>query len=188
MWFRSRGRVVKDDVASARKKAARRVFGKTAARQLPRWPDLLDYEDWLDANESLAHARKNWSMWEGLLERGSKRQEGIHLTMAECWTLLQLLRDGRPRPRGRRPLMEEKAKHIAAYSMLLEADGLPPKAAIADTEQLYNVGRSAVFAARRQYGSQIQKEGLDRRWREDAEERQFQRECLEALAELLQSE
>ena len=127
-------------------------------------------------------------MWEGLLVRGSELQEGIHLTQAECWTLLQLLRDGRPRPRGRRPLMEFKAQQIAAYSMLLEADGLPPKAAIADTEQLYNVGRSAVFAARRQYGSQIQKEGLPRRWREDAELRQFQRQCFEACAELLESE
>jgi len=28
--------------------------------------------------------------------------------------------------------MEFKAQQIAAYSMLLEADGLPPKAAIAD--------------------------------------------------------
>ena len=84
--------------------------------------------------------------------------------------------------------MEFKAQQIAAYSMLLEADGLPPKAAIADTAQLYNVGRSAVFAARRQYGSQIQKEGLPRRWREDAKWRQRQRECLEACAELLQSE
>ena len=127
-------------------------------------------------------------MWEGLLVRGSEREEGIHLTQAECWTLLQLLRDGRPRPRGRRPLKEYKAQQIAAYSMLLEADGLLPKAAIADTEQLYNVGRSAVFAARRQYGSQIQKEGLDRRWREDAEWRQFQRKCFEAFAKLLQSE
>jgi hypothetical protein len=180
---------VKDNVGSAPKKAARRGFGKTAAvRQLPRWPDLLDEEDWLDANESLAWARKNWSMWEGLLVRGSEREEGIHLTQAECWTLLQLLRDGRPRPRGRRPLMEHKAKQIAAYSMLLEADGLPPKAAIADTEQLYNVGRSAVFAARRQYGSQIQKEGLDRRWREDAEWRRGQRQFFEAFAKLLQFE
>jgi len=127
-------------------------------------------------------------MWEGLLVRGSELQEGIHLTQAECWTLLQLLRDGRPRPRGRRPLMEFKAQQIAAYSMLLEADGLPPKAAIADTEQLYNVSRSAVFAVRRRYGSQIQKEGLPRRWREDAKWRQRHRECLEACAELLQSE
>ena len=127
-------------------------------------------------------------MWEGLLVRGSELQEGIHLTQAECWTLLQLLRDGRPRPRGRRPLKEYKAQQIAAYSMLLEADGLPPKAAIADTEQLYNVSRSAVFAVRRRYGSQIQKEGLPRRWREDAKWRQRHRECLEACAELLQSE
>jgi hypothetical protein len=127
-------------------------------------------------------------MWEGLLVRGSEREEGIHLTRAECWTLLQLLRDGRPRPRGRRPLMEFKAARIAAYSMLLEADGLPLKAAIADTGQLYNVGRSAVFAARRQHGSQIQKEGLPRRWREDAKWRQFQRRSFEATAELFQSE
>ena len=83
---------------------------------------------------------------------------------------------------------EYKAQQIAAYSMLLEADGLPPKAAIADTEQLYNVGRSAVFAARRQYDSQIQKEGLPRRWREDAGWRQFQRQIFEAGAKLLQSE
>jgi hypothetical protein len=180
---------VKDNVASAPKKAARRGFGKTAAaRQLPHWPDLLTHKDWLDANDALACARKNWSMWEGLLVRGSEREEGIHLTQAECWTLLQLLRDGRPRPRGRRPLKEYKAKQIAAYSMLLEADGLLLKAAIADTEQLYNVCRSAVFAARRQYGSQIQKEGLDRRWREDAKWRQFQRKCFEAFAKLLQSE
>jgi hypothetical protein len=180
---------VKDDVPSAPKKAARRGFGKTAAdRQLPRWPDLLDEEDWLEANATLAFARKNWSMWEGLLVRGSERQEGIHLTRAECWTLLQLLRDVRPTPRGRRSVPEHKAKHIAAYSMLLESDGLPLKAAIADTGQLYNVGRSAVFAARRQHGLQIQKEDLPRRWREDAKWRQFQRRCFEASAELFQSE
>src|SRR5262249_19505784 len=138
---RSRGRAVKDDVASALKKAARRGVVETAAsRQPARWPDLLTYKDRLDANASVACARKNWSMWEGLLVRGSEREEGIHLTQAECWTLLQLLRDGRPRPRGRRPLKEYEAKQIAAYSMLLEADGLLPKAAIADTEQLYNVG------------------------------------------------
>ena len=179
---------MKDDIASALKKVARRARKTAAARQLPRWPDLLTHKDWLYANESLACARKNWSVWEGLLVRGSEREKGIHLTRAECWTLLQLLRDGRPRPRGRRPLKEYKAQQIAAYSMLLEADGLPPKAAIADTEQLYNVGRSAVFAARRQYGSQIQKEGLPRRSREDAEWRQFQRQWLEACAELLESE
>jgi len=127
-------------------------------------------------------------MWEGLLVRGSEREEGIHLTQAECWTLLQLLRDGRPRPCGRRPLTEHKAAQIAAYSMLLEADGLPLKAAIADTGRFYNVGRSAVFAARRQQRSQIQKEGLPRRWREDAKWRQFQRRCFEATAELFQSE
>ena len=46
--------------------------------------------------------------------------------------------------------------------MLLELEVMSTEAAVADAMQVYRVMRSAVFAARKQWGPQLHKLGFDR--------------------------
>src|SRR5208337_3079589 len=67
-----------------------------------------------------------------------------------------------PSRRGRPPdpEVEFKSKRIAAYTMLLELEGMLTKAAVIDGTQVYGVKRSTVFAARKQWCPQLRKLGF----------------------------
>jgi hypothetical protein len=104
----------------------------------------------------------DWSILECLLFHGWSRPRGISLTQAECRILFEILKGTRTRPRGRRANpteTENRANHLAAYSLLLELDGISTKAAVIDTMQAFDAKRSAVFAARKQLLPKLRKIG-----------------------------
>jgi hypothetical protein len=81
--------------------------------------------------------------------------KGAKLSPVECRMLGEIIRDLRKRPRGRPcdPVAEVRAKHIAVLSILFELDGEPVKEAVEEAGTLYGIGRSAVYAARGQWGA-----------------------------------
>jgi hypothetical protein len=161
----------------------------SSRRLLPRWPDLIDEEDWRKANDSLDWAQRHWTWYKVLLASGAAQPEGLHLCQADCWALMHLLRDKYDEGRlGRSHLtpeeIEARDQFVAAYSFLLEVEGGPTKNAIADAARIYDVQRSTVFAARRRWPPP---EETIQRWRHDPERRQLQRRLHEAAAPLFQS-
>ena len=60
---------MKDDVVSlaGKKRTQRKKRRPAVGRLLPQWPDYLDYEDWVNANTSLAFARTQWGHYENVL-------------------------------------------------------------------------------------------------------------------------
>jgi hypothetical protein len=107
------------------------------------------------AREARAMARiARRAALESRLLKGSA-SKGAKLSPAECRMLSESMRGLRKRPRGRPPdpVAEVRAKHIAALSILFELDGEPIKAAVEEAGTLYGIGRSAVYAARSQWGA-----------------------------------
>jgi hypothetical protein len=130
----------------------------------------------------------DWSVLQARLAQGWERPRGIRLTRHECKILYEILQGTRKRPRGRQAKpaeVENKARHLATYSLLLELDGEPTEAAVAATERTYGVTRSAVYAARKQHCPRMRMIGLDEGM--NPEQRKLLRKWFEARAPLFWS-
>ena len=106
------------------------------------------------------------------LKRIEAELDWVHLDLLYFGLLLQDKGKKQPSCRGR-PLDPEiiwRDKRIAAHSLLLEAERIPSKIAIASIMELYRVGRSTVFAARKRWWPLLREFGYDqkspqkRRW------------------------
>jgi hypothetical protein len=153
-----------------------------------KWPDLLDATDWMLANghlrEWLVEARKP-ERWGYLYTLACILEDAPNLLPDERWAMFQIFLAGlRASRRQQIPGESEvKAGQMAAYSMLLEADGDRPKKAISKTMERYNVSSNeTVYAARRRFHPLIQEKGLDRKWRDNPEWRKKQRRIYEETA------
>jgi hypothetical protein len=98
-----------------------------------------------------AAERGDWGPLTHLISLG---HWGMTLTLTQVeYTVLWKILSGRLKRRTRRgPPRNREAefrKHLMGiYSVVLELDGVPRKAAVADTMRLFRAGRSAVYAAR----------------------------------------
>jgi hypothetical protein len=89
--------------------------------------------------------RVGWAFLERLLQAGADRG-GPYLSPAEHKLLLQVVR-GERKPITKRPARRDH--DIADYLELLDADGWPPEAAVAQAKTVYGVARETVYAAKR---------------------------------------
>jgi hypothetical protein len=105
----------------------------------------------------------DWGILEARLAQGADRPNGLQLSRDECRILCEILSAARGRPRHRPidPEAANKAAHIAAYSLLLEAEGAPTESAVAATVEKYKVVRASVFEARRKWGQNIRDAGFE---------------------------
>jgi hypothetical protein len=105
------------------------------------------------AKTAPARRASAWRELEAHLLKGAT-SDGAKLSPAECQTLGEIMRGIRKRPRGRpRDLVAEvRAKHIAALTILFEFEGHSVKAIVEKAAEIYGVGRSVVWEARRQWG------------------------------------
>jgi hypothetical protein len=81
--------------------------------------------------------------------------DGLSLTREECYWLWEVLIGKRRLPRRRGPKADPelvfRLKDIATLVALYETTGMKTEAAVAKVCECYGVGRSQVFAARRQH-------------------------------------
>jgi hypothetical protein len=76
---------------------------------------------------------------------------------------LQILSGHKQPPRSRRsvdPVVQFRNQRIAAHSFLVELEAMPTEAAVSAMMKLYDVARSTVFAARKQW-RQLRKQYAD---------------------------
>ena len=88
----------------------------------------------------------SWASFELFLQMGAYMTGGVHLSPAECKLVLQILTGERKHVQRRRP---NTKRDIADYLELLEANGLPTEAAVARAQEVYDVVRETVYAAKR---------------------------------------
>jgi hypothetical protein len=76
---------------------------------------------------------------------------------------MQILSGHKQPPRSRRsvdPVVQFRNQRIAAHSFLIELEAMPTEAAVSAMMKLYDVARSTVFAARKQW-RQLRKQYAD---------------------------
>jgi hypothetical protein len=96
----------------------------------------------------------HWGELETRLAKGAAFK-GTKLSPAECRMLGEIMRGLSKRPRGRPcdPVVEARARRVAALTTLFELDGEQIKAAVEEAAALFGVGRSIVYDARKQFGA-----------------------------------
>lgn len=143
---------------------------------LPHWQAALEAER--NCEYDLEHAH-------GDIEREIAEEEALKATAARerMWLDIhefggwlhderkQLSRRGRPPD----PEVEYKSKRIAADILLLELEGLSPKAAVADAADRHGVSRSTAYDARKRWHPQLRQFGygsthVPHRWDEEGED------------------
>jgi hypothetical protein len=130
-----------------------------------------DVEAYLDSYEA-AKAGYEAKATDGSIEQELILQDLKEATATREWMLIDWLyfggflhndkckgisRRGRPSD----PEVEFKSKRIAAFTMLLQSEGMLVKAAVIDAMKVHGVKRSTVFAARKQWCPQLRKLGFD---------------------------
>jgi hypothetical protein len=86
----------------------------------------------------------------GCLEVLLRMPGGARLSPAESELIRQILSGERKRPAQRRRANTRRDDEMADYLELLEADGWPPNAAVAQAQKVYGVlSRQTVYAAKR---------------------------------------
>jgi hypothetical protein len=125
-------------------------------QDLHEWVGETDREYWIEPELKRIEAELDWIHLDLLYFGGWLQDKGKK----------QLSRRGRPLD----PEIIWRDKRIAAHSLLLEAEGIPSKIAIASIMELYRVARSTVFAVRKRWWPLLREFGYDqkspqkRRW------------------------
>jgi len=123
---------------------------------LPHWHAALEAEGQCEESLADAHSIIERQIAEQALEAATAARERMMMDILEFGGWLhdeckQLSRRGRPPD----PEVEYKSKRIAADILLLELEGLSPKAAVADAAGRYGVKRSTAYAARKKWHPQL---------------------------------
>jgi hypothetical protein len=156
-----------------------RFKGGLTPEQLEHYQDLkAEHEELQHQCRLVGDAEREWRI-EPELARVEAELDYIHFDLVYFGRWLQDGQKQRSR-RGRSadPKIVWRDKRIAAHSLLLKAEGVRGKTALASIMELYRVSRSTALEARKYWSPQLKKLGYDG---VPPRERQLRLETLENL-------